>query len=90
VIVLRHKRPDLERPYRVMGYPVVPILFVCVAVALLYSTLRSSPRESGIGLVIIAAGLPFYFHWKRRLMGNGDLPAGGDATSGVLPAEKGS
>jgi len=66
VIVLRKKRPDLERPYRVLGYPVVPALFVLVAVALLYSTLRSSPRESGIGLVLIAAGLPFYFHWKRR------------------------
>lgn len=67
VIVLRRKRPDLERPYRVVGYPLVPVLFVFVAVALLYSTLRTSPRESGIGLVLIAAGLPFYFQWKGRL-----------------------
>jgi APA family basic amino acid/polyamine antiporter len=67
VIVLRRKRPDLERPYRVIGYPLVPVLFVCVALALLYSTLLTSPRESGIGLVLIAIGLPFYFHWKRRL-----------------------
>lgn len=68
VIVLRIRRPDLPRPYRVLGYPVVPVLFVLVAVALLYSTLRSSPRESGIGLVLIIAGLPFYFFWKRRLL----------------------
>jgi APA family basic amino acid/polyamine antiporter len=67
VIVLRRKRPDLVRPYRVPGYPFVPLLFVLVAIALLYSTLLTSPRESGIGLVLIAAGLPFYFHWKRRL-----------------------
>lgn len=66
VIVLRVRRPDLPRPYRVVGYPVVPALFVLVAVALLYSTLLSSPRESGIGLVLIIAGLPFYFYWKRR------------------------
>lgn len=66
VIVLRHKRPDMERPYRVTGYPLVPFLFVLVAVALLYSTFRTSPRESGIGLVVIILGLPFYFHWKRR------------------------
>ncbi len=66
VIVLRHKRPDLERPYRVMGYPLVPIVFVFVAIVLLYSTLRQSPRESGIGLSVIVAGLPFYFYWKRR------------------------
>jgi APA family basic amino acid/polyamine antiporter len=66
VIVLRRKRPDMPRPYRVPGYPVVPVLFVFVALALLYSTLRSSPRESGIGLGLIVAGLPFYFYWKRQ------------------------
>jgi APA family basic amino acid/polyamine antiporter len=65
VIVLRRKRPDLERPYRVLGYPVIPVLFVLVAVALLYSTLLKSPRESGIGFVLILAGLPFYRYWKR-------------------------
>ncbi len=67
VIVLRRKRPDLERPYKVPGYPFVPVLFVLVAMGLLYSTLLTSPRESGIGFGIIVAGLPFYFHWKRRL-----------------------
>ncbi len=67
VIVLRIRRPNLPRPYRVIGYPVVPILFVFVAIALLYSTLLTSPRESGIGLGLIIAGLPFYFFWKRRL-----------------------
>lgn len=67
VIVLRIRRPDLNRPYRVLGYPVVPAIFVLVAMALLYSTLMSSPRESGIGLVLIIAGLPFYYFWKRRL-----------------------
>ena len=67
VIVLRIKRPEMPRPYRVLGYPVVPAIFVLVAIALLYSTLMSSPRESGIGLVLIIAGLPFYSFWKRRL-----------------------
>ncbi len=67
VIVLRIKRPEMNRPYRVPGYPLVPLFFVLVAIALLYSTLLNSPRESGIGLVLIIAGLPFYFFWKRRL-----------------------
>jgi APA family basic amino acid/polyamine antiporter len=66
VVVLRRKRPDLPRPYRTLGYPVVPILFVLVAVLLLGVTLVNSPRESGLGLVIIAAGFPFYMYWKRR------------------------
>jgi APA family basic amino acid/polyamine antiporter len=71
VIVLRWTRPDMVRPYKVPGYPVVPLLFVMVAVCLLYSTLRTSPRESGIGFGIIVAGLPFYFYWKRALVRNG-------------------
>jgi len=66
VIVLRRKRPDLPRPYKTIGYPVVPILFVLVAGALIVSTLQSSPTESIKGLVLIFAGLPFYFYWKRR------------------------
>jgi APA family basic amino acid/polyamine antiporter len=66
VIVLRRRRPDLPRPYRTLGYPVVPILFVCVAAVLLVSTLFTSPRESLIGLGIIAVGLPFYRHWRRK------------------------
>lgn len=65
VIVLRRTRPDLERPYRTLGYPVVPVLFVGVAVVLLGSTIVTSPRESFLGLGIIALGIPFYLHWRR-------------------------
>lgn len=65
VIVLRIKRPDLPRPYRTLGYPYVPILFVAVAGILVLSTLFDSPRESLMGIVLILMGLPFYFHWKR-------------------------
>jgi APA family basic amino acid/polyamine antiporter len=65
VIVLRRKRPDLPRPYKTLGYPVVPVLFVLVAVALIFSTLINSPRESILGLGIIAVGLPFYHRWRR-------------------------
>jgi basic amino acid/polyamine antiporter, APA family len=66
VIVLRKTRPDLPRPYKTIGYPVVPVLFVLVAVALILSTLVKSPRESVLGLGIIAAGLPFYWRWRRN------------------------
>ena len=66
VIVLRKKRPDLPRPYRTLGYPFIPIIFVFIAFLLLISTLSDSPRESLKGLAIVAAGVPFYFYWKRR------------------------
>ena len=67
VLVLRRKRPDLVRPYRTLGYPAVPVLFVLVALVLVLSTLLDSPRESLMGIGLIVLGLPFYFYWKRRL-----------------------
>lgn len=66
VFVLRRKRPDMARPYRVLGYPVVPALFVLVAAVLLSSTLVHSPRESVMGLAFMAIGIPVYFHFLRR------------------------
>lgn len=65
VLVLRRKHPDWPRPYRTLGYPVVPVLFVGVALILLGYTLKNSPRESGLGLIIIVLGLPVYA-WVRR------------------------
>ncbi len=65
VIVLRKKRPDLPRPYRTLGYPWVPAIFVLVALALVLSTLIDSPRESLMGIGLILLGLPFYFYWKK-------------------------
>ncbi len=67
VIVLRFKRPDLPRPYKTLGYPVVPIVFVMVAALLIYFTLQDSPRESVMGLVLIFLGTPFYFYWRRSI-----------------------
>jgi APA family basic amino acid/polyamine antiporter len=66
VIVLRYKRPDLPRPYRTLGYPFVPVLFVAAIACLIVSTLMESPRESLMGLGIIALGVPFYFYWSRK------------------------
>jgi len=66
VIVLRYKRPDMPRPYRTFGYPFVPVVFVLGISCLVVSTLIKSPRESLMGLGLVALGLPFYFFWKRR------------------------
>ncbi len=66
VFVLRRKRPDLSRPYRTMGYPVLPALFVLAAAFLVAVTLVHSPRESGMGLLVVATGFPFFLYWKAR------------------------
>src|SRR5205085_1673902 len=57
VIVLRFKRPDMPRPYRTLGYPMVPILFVAAIACLVVSTLFHSPVESLKGIGIICLGL---------------------------------
>lgn len=64
VFVLRKKRPDLIRPYKTLGYPVVPLLFLAGATVLEISTLWTKPRESIAGIVLILLGLPFYFYWR--------------------------
>ena len=65
VFVLRKKRPDLPRPYHVLGYPLVPVLFIGVAALLLVSTLQTRPRESLMGIGLMALGVPFYFYWRN-------------------------
>jgi basic amino acid/polyamine antiporter, APA family len=66
VFILRHRRPDAPRPYRTWGYPVVPALFILACLLLIANTLQASPRESLIGLVLVALGLPAYVLFHRR------------------------
>jgi APA family basic amino acid/polyamine antiporter len=76
VIVLRRKLPDRERPYKVWGYPVVPVLFIAFAtvyvVFTLYSDIvnftsgRAPLINSLLGLLLVAAGIPGYLYWKKR------------------------
>jgi APA family basic amino acid/polyamine antiporter len=64
VFVLRHRAAELPRPYRTLGYPVVPLVFVMVALWLVVNTLVNRPVESVAGLVLIALGLPVYWYFR--------------------------
>jgi APA family basic amino acid/polyamine antiporter len=66
VIVLRKKRPHAERPYRVPGYPMTPLLFVLAAALLVANTIVAQPRVATIGLLMVFAGAPAYWYWRRR------------------------
>jgi APA family basic amino acid/polyamine antiporter len=66
VIILRRKQPDLERPYRTWGYPVVPVVFVLFSGFLVVNTIVSDLRSALIGAGLILTGLPAYFYWKRK------------------------
>ncbi len=65
VFVLRKKMPDAPRSYKTLGYPVVPVIFIVLAVLLLINTVMESPKESSIGLLFILAGVPVYFVFKK-------------------------
>ncbi len=66
VFVFRRRMPNAERPYRTWGYPVIPILFLLVTACLIGSTVMTSPKQSLIGLGLIALGLPVYWYWSRN------------------------
>jgi basic amino acid/polyamine antiporter, APA family len=61
VIILRIKSPELERKYRVIGYPVVPVLFCIFCIALFFVTIINQPYEAIWGLSLIATGVPVYW-----------------------------
>src|SRR5215468_9408348 len=66
VFVLRKKRPDAERPYRAFGYPVVPLLYIVLALMILFVLLFYRTETAGWSLVIVLLGLPVYWLWARR------------------------
>lgn len=66
VFVLRRHRPEIPRPFRVPGYPWVPLLFVGTSVFFVVNTLLEAPRESLVGLGLLALGVPAYAYWRRR------------------------
>jgi APA family basic amino acid/polyamine antiporter len=64
---LRRKHPDAERPYRVWGYPIVPIAFIAGASFMVVNTLTTRPVQSLLGLGLLVLGLPVYFRGRRNL-----------------------
>jgi APA family basic amino acid/polyamine antiporter len=62
---LRQTRPNLERPYRTWGYPVVPLLFILGTLFMVINTLLGRPVQSLAGLVLLVLGLPAYWYWTR-------------------------
>ena len=66
IFVLRARRPHVPRPYRALGYPIIPALYVLGSFALVWNTLVERPTASIAGLGLVALGLPFYFYWSRR------------------------
>ncbi len=73
IFIMRRKIPNPNRLYRVPGYPIVPILFVTVATWFVINTLVHDTSDSMVGVVLLAAGLPFYFYWEGKMRKGGKL-----------------
>ena len=66
VFVMRRKAPELERPYRTFGYPVVPVIYILIALLLVIDLAYLTPTTSGIGYLLVLAGIPVYLIWRRQ------------------------
>ena len=66
VFVLRWRQPNAPRPFKAVGYPVTPAIFVIVSAIMLVNAIQREPRTSGLGLLVIAAGIPLYLWFTSR------------------------
>ena len=66
LFVLRSKEPNAERPFRAWGYPLAPAIYAIASVAILVNGLYRAPGPTGAGALIIAAGVPVYFFFRRK------------------------
>jgi APA family basic amino acid/polyamine antiporter len=66
VIVMRRKAPDMDRPYRTFGYPIVPLIYIAVGLLLVLDLAYLTPATSGIGYLLVLTGIPVYFIWRRQ------------------------
>ena len=66
LFVLRFKRPDAPRPYKALGYPVLPGLYIVLAAWICVVLLRYKPQYTWPGLVLVLLGIPVYFFWSSR------------------------
>ena len=66
VFVLRRRRPALPRPYRTVGYPLVPIIFLVATVAMMANAIIERPSTTLPSAAIVAAGIPVYFAWRPK------------------------
>jgi len=66
VIVLRRTRPDAERPYRTLGYPLTPVLFILITIFFTVATLVAKPVQALAALGCMLAGIPFYLYFRAK------------------------
>lgn len=77
VIVMRRKAPQIERPYRTFGYPIVPLIYIALAGLFIVDLAYLAPSTSGIGYILVFTGIPVYLIWRKRRAKSQELSAKG-------------
>jgi APA family basic amino acid/polyamine antiporter len=80
VIVMRRKAPQLDRPYRTFGYPIVPVIYIALALAMVLDLAYLAPSTAGFGCLLVLTGIPAYLIWRRSAIVKVD-PALADAAA---------
>jgi len=75
LFVLRRSRPTALRPYRAIGYPILPAIYIVMAVFIDVVLLRYKPQYTWPGLIIVLLGIPVYYAWSRSARRNPDVSA---------------
>jgi len=78
IFILRVRRPDIPRPYKAFGYPVIPMVYILTTTFIMIILLIYKPNYTFPGLVIVLLGIPVYYIWKR--FSNNSVPVYGDET----------
>jgi APA family basic amino acid/polyamine antiporter len=65
IFILRKKRPDIERPYKAFGYPVIPAIYILTTVTIMIILLKYKPNYTFPGLAIVLLGIPVFFMWRK-------------------------
>ncbi len=75
IFVLRRKRPDAPRPYKAIGYPIVPLLYIVFAVAIMFVLIGYKTQMTWPGLLIVLTGIPVYLAWRSRAPTSANTPS---------------
>jgi len=67
IFILRRKRPDIPRPYKAFGYPVIPAIYIMTTIAIMVILLIFKPKYTIAGLIIILLGIPVFYFWRDRI-----------------------
>jgi len=70
IFYLRRKKPDLPRPYKAWGYPVLPLCFILTVLWMVFHEVRQDAVAALAGIAMVAAGIPFYYYFRQRVKSN--------------------